>query len=78
MSAGAAEARRPPVDVVHLGALGAQRVGEDVDARGDDDRRAGEQSTQGHEEAPSRSMAYRVAAALDEKTAAPAAARASA
>ena len=39
-SSGVAEARRPPVDVVHLGALGAQRVGEDVDARGDD-RRAG-------------------------------------
>ena len=54
---GAAEARRAPVDVVHLGALGAQGVGEDVDARGDDDRRAGEQSTQSHEEAPSRSMA---------------------
>ena len=75
---GVAEARRPPVDVVHLGALGAQRVGEDVDARGDDGRRRGEQSTEGHEEAPSRSRAYRVAAALEAKTAAPAAASASA
>ena len=43
-----AEARRPPVDVVHLGALGAQRVGEDVDARGDDRRGRGEDPAQRH------------------------------
>jgi hypothetical protein len=65
------EARRPPIDVVHVDALGAQRVGEDVDARGDDRRRGGQQATQCHREAPSRSKAYRVAAELDREVMTP-------